>query len=166
MTFTAQYTNAENTAVSRSDMPGASIPVDLGNRHYAEILAAVIEIAPYVAPPPSANDVSRERDRRLALGFDYDFGDIRGVHRFATTKADMEGWDEVTKASEAMRALGLGSATIGIVTDTGPATVTADEWPAILLAATQYRQPIWQASFVIQSMNPIPDDYAKDSRWP
>src|SRR5690606_41968408 len=41
--------------------------------------------------------VVAERDRRLAMGFDYDFQDERGVHRISTTPADMAGWDEVTK---------------------------------------------------------------------
>lgn len=55
MTFTAQYANAEQTVVTRSDMPGASIPVDPGNRHYDEIIDAGVVIADYV-PPASSTD--------------------------------------------------------------------------------------------------------------
>lgn len=120
----------------------------------------------YVAPPVSVDQVVAERTRRLALGFDYDFGDERGVHRIGTTEADLAGWDEVSKAAQAAINLGAPSTQITVVTDTGPATVTAMEWQMILAAAGQARQPIWAASFVLQAMNPIPADYADDAYWP
>jgi hypothetical protein len=110
-------------------------------------------------------NVIAERERRLALGFDYDFGDARGVHHIGTTPADMAGWDEVSKAATALVGLGQGSQTINVVTDTGPVVVTASEWLQILVAATIARQPIWAASFAIQAMDPIPVDYADNSRW-
>ena len=116
--------------------------------------------------PVTIEEVAAERRRRLALGFDYDFGDARGVHHIGTTAADMVGWDEVTKASQAMIALGAGSSAINIVTETGPATVTAIEWQSILLAASAARQPLWAASFALQAMDPIPADYADDVYWP
>ena len=34
-----------------------------------------------------------ERARRLATGFDYDFGDERGIHHIGTTPEDKRGWD-------------------------------------------------------------------------
>jgi hypothetical protein len=120
-----------------------------------------------LSPPPTAADVIKERARRLALGFDYDFGDERGVHRIGTTDADMAGWDEVTKGAQAAINLGGGATTIiGIVTDTGPVDVTALEFQQILVAATAHRQPIWHASFALQAMTPIPADYTSDSHWP
>lgn len=114
---------------------------------------------------PTEADVIAERERRLALGFDYDFGDDRGVHRIGTTKADMAGWDEVAKLAAAKIAKGEGSATILISTDTGPVLVTALEWQDILVAAGDVRQPLYQASFVLMAMDPIPTDYADDARW-
>lgn len=119
----------------------------------------------YQAPPVSADQVIAERERRLALGFDYDFGDGRGVHRIGTTAADLKGWDEVSKVAQAAINLGAPSTEIAIVTDTGPATVTALEWQMILAAAGAHRQPIWAASFVLQAMSPIPADYTNDSYW-
>lgn len=128
----------------------------------AEILAAT-------PPPPTREEmvarVVAERERRLALGFDYDFGDARGTHHIGTTAADMVGWDEVTKATQAFVALGAPSTEITIVTNTGPATITALEWQQILVAATQFRQPLWAASFVLQSMPTIPEDYTNDIYW-
>jgi hypothetical protein len=119
---------------------------------------------------PLARDqiVSRimdERARRLSLGFDYDFGDERGVHRVGTTEADLRGWDEVSTASQALIAIGAPGATLNIVTDTGPVAVTALEWQQVLVAAAQHRQPIWAASFAIQAMDPIPVNFRDDELW-
>jgi len=43
-----------------------SIPADAGNRHYAAILEQGIEIAPYVEPAPTAEQVRAERNALLA----------------------------------------------------------------------------------------------------
>lgn len=118
----------------------------------------------YVDIVISAAQVVAERERRLALGFDYDFGDERGVHRIGTTAADMVGWQEVTMLAQA-RVATASTAPIGIVTDTGPAAVTPLEWMAILEASAAVRQPIWAKSFLIAAMSPIPLDYADDSYW-
>ena len=112
-----------------------------------------------------AHLVVSERERRLALGFDYDFKDSRGVHRIGTTAADMIGWDEVTKSTQALLLLGLESQPMTIVTNTGAVTITALEWQRILIAATTFRQPIWAKSFELQAMNPIPADFASDAYW-
>jgi hypothetical protein len=114
----------------------------------------------------SADAVVQERLRRLELGFDYDFGDARGVHRIGTTDADMKGWDEVAKAAAAYLALGQPGAVMEIVTDTGHASVTAMEFQSLLAAAAAYRQPIWAVSFALQASTPIPADYADDAYWP
>lgn len=116
-------------------------------------------------PPPSVDNVITERRRRFDLGFDYDFGDSRGVHHIGTTVEDMIGWDEVTKATQAFIALGVPTTTITVKTDTGPATLTALEWQQILAYSTQVRQPIWTGSFVLQATSPIPTDYTDDSHW-
>lgn len=114
---------------------------------------------------PGEQQVIAERERRLSAGFPYDFGDARGIHYIATSEQDMKGWGEITMASQAAIALGLSTAPINIVTNTGPVTVTALEWQQILLAATAVRQPIWAASFGLQAMTPIPDDYTSDAYW-
>lgn len=115
--------------------------------------------------PVTQDMVIAERKRRLALGFAYDFGDARGVHQIGTTEQDMTGWDEVTMASQAAMALGLPTTPLNIVTNTGPVVVTAQEWQLILLAASQFRQPIWAASFALQAAVPIPANYANDEWW-
>jgi hypothetical protein len=116
-------------------------------------------------PSVSIADVETERARRLAAGFDYDFGDDRGIHRIGTTLDDMQGWDEVTKFANALVAIGDTATTILIATNSGAAEVTAFEWQHILVAAGAFRQPIWQASFALENLNPIPADYDDDARW-
>ena len=110
-------------------------------------------------------DVITERAQRLARGFNYDFGDARGVHKIGTTDADMMGWREVTDYANTLAAIGDTTTQIMIVTDTGPVLVTAQDWLAIMLAAARVRQAIWAASFTLQSLVPIPLDYAHDSHW-
>lgn len=117
-------------------------------------------------PTPTVDDVISERARRLALGFDYDFGDARGVHRIGTTPADMAGWDEVAKGALAAIALGQPQTAIEIITDTGAVTLTALEWQSVIAAATAWRQAVWHASFALQALAPIPAAFADDARWP
>lgn len=143
------------------------IPDDLGNRHRQMIAEWEAEgniIPPYIPSPPTSQEVETERNRRLALGFDYDFGDERGVHRIATTPKDMVGWDEVTKLASALLATGQ-STPITIATGTGVTQVTPMEWQQVMLAAAQFRQPIWGASFVLEEMDPIPANFTDDIYW-
>lgn len=162
---------------------GTHIPpdaIEISREDHLSLLAAeasgrVIQVGadgrPEAAAPPerpvTADDVILERERRLEQGFNYDFGDGRGIHRIGTTEADMRAWDrEVTPLANALVARGDTASTIAIVTDTGEAAVTAQEWQDILIAAGEVRQPIWQASFRLAAMVPIPDDYADDRHWP
>lgn len=114
---------------------------------------------------PTAADVIAERARRLALGFDYDFGDGRGIHHIGTTPDDLAGWEEVSTVTSAAIAVGMPQMPLSIVSNTGPVTVTALEWQSILLAAGAFRQPLWAASFALQAMTPIPGNYTDDEHW-
>lgn len=167
-----RFQNADHTLVS----------IDTGARAYVSpwpcLTAAAEEIEelleglglaepePYSPPGVTSEDVAAERDRRLEAGFDFDFEDGRGVHRFGTTRADLEGWQEVTQAAQARLALGEAGHLFTIATETGVAQVTAQEWQAVLVAAEEFRQPIWQASFALQGQDPLPADYAADVHWP
>lgn len=124
----------------------------------------------HVPPPPSpatADMVIAERERRLALGFDYDFGDERGIHHIATTPDDIRKWmDEVTPLAQSYINLGQPAGEITISTDKGMVVITAMEWQSILVAAAGYRQPLYAASFALMAMDPIPLDYADNAYWP
>lgn len=128
-------------------------------------LTEMLRLAGLRGPLVQAEDVVAERERRFTLGFDHDFGDGRGVHRIGTTAADMKGWDEVTSFANAFVALGDVQTKIEISTDTGPAEVTGLEWQLVLVSAALSRQPIWQASFRLQAMDPIPKDFTDDRYW-
>lgn len=126
-------------------------------------------IVVYDPPAPAATvaDLATERDRRLALGFHYDFTDERGVHLIATAPADMRKWmDEVNPLAQALVNAGQPAGQISIVTETGPVTITAAEWQSILLAAGQWRQPIYAAYFALKALDPIPSDFADNAHWP
>lgn len=114
-------------------------------------------------PVVRVEQVAAERERRLSLGFAYDFGDGRGVHQIGTTPADMVGWNEVSTYAGALLDSGDTTTKIAVVTDTGPVEVTAPEWRAIEIAAAQFRQPIWSRSFVL--MQTLPADYTADAHW-
>lgn len=127
----------------------------------------------FSAPPPRvlageelAVLIDQERDRRLALGFDHDFQNGRGVHRIGTKPGDLQGWSEVTDFANALVALGNTTTLIDVLTDTGMVQVTGLEWQAVLVSAAKFRQPIWQASFVLAGTSPIPDDITDDRHWP
>lgn len=112
------------------------------------------------------SEIVRQRKIRLAVGFDYDFGDDRGIHRIGTTDEDMISWNEVNTWAFKEVARGRGSvSTKTILSDTGSAVVTASEWLDILDAVEAFRQPLFTASFSLQSMDPIPQDVDNEAYW-
>lgn len=154
------------TIIRLSD--NAFIPEAPANRDYQEYLEWIAlgnTVLPADIPPITVQNIVTERERRLTLGFDYNFNDARGIHRIGTTQSDMIGWDEVTKFANALITTGNSSQTLTIVTDTGPVQLTALEWQGILIAAGIFRQPIWAASFYLQTLNPIPADYKENIYW-
>lgn len=165
------YTDASNATVKTTYADGTAsfgpYPSNDGPTRAAHeaFIAGGGSVTAYTAPAPTADDVAAERTRRMALGFDYNFGAPRGVHHIQTTEADMKGWDEVTTLANALIASGQPNATINILTGTGPTQVTATEWQSVLLAAAAFRQPLWAKSFTLQAMSPIPADYKNDSYW-
>ena len=173
----ARFANPEETAIDVEInhprfgwIPFTATPDDT-EAHGREIFnAAIVDVQPYEPPVVvvTADDVGAERDRRLALGFSFNFGDERGAHRFGTTPRDWIGWDRVTKMKDALFQAGDSTTTIHIDTETGGADVTGPEWNGILLyAAATFEQPLWQASFILQAMSPIPLDYATNAAyWP
>jgi len=122
----------------------------------------------WISPPPTPEMLAAELDRRLAAGFDYDFGGQRGVHHFGTTPADMARWiQEVTPLAQAAMNMGEQSRQIAIKTETGPTIVTASEWWRVLDAAADWRQPLYAAYFMLKALPQIPADYATNpAYWP
>lgn len=128
-------------------------------------LSDVLRVYGLRGPVASSEDVVKERARRLAAGFYYDFKDSRGRHYIGTTEADLQGWSEVTSWMNTQNALGLPDSTLNIWTDTGVVAIKPLDWAKILNEANAFRQPIWSASFVLQEKKPIPADYYDDKWW-
>lgn len=128
----------------------------------------VYSLIPWVRPREPEEllaAIETERSRRLAEGFDYDFGDERGTHRIGTTIEDEKGWDKVTKLSQAYILSGNPDAKIQIVTNTGPVEVTAMEWQLILIQVGAFQQPIYAVSFGLQTLDPLPQDVENPEYW-
>lgn len=118
-------------------------------------------------PAPTVDQIRRERDRRLAVGFDYNFRDARAIHRIATDTEDVcKAAEEVTPLASSLVMNGDTETTIAFKTETGRVDITGPEWLSILLAAAEWRQPIFQAYFDLTAMDPIPSDYTDDKYWP
>lgn len=116
-------------------------------------------------PLVTAGYVVAEQRRRLAQGFDFDFGNERGVHHIATTEQDMKDWSEVTTWATVKLLTGDTASKLTIATNTGVAEVTAPEWMAVLNAGTLARQPIYQGAFWLMAQDPIPSDYASNEAY-
>lgn len=132
------------------DAIDAQLAADAAAKTQADYIAAIVA----------------ERERRMALGFDYDFTDARGIHRIGTTDLDMKGWRAVDDLANAYSFAGNQAAVIDIVTDTGATQVTVAEWLGPMkLAFAAFGQPIWAASFALQAM-PNTTDCADNQYWP
>lgn len=157
------------TDADRLEYGVCCVDIDPPENHYwvGEVEGEFPDFTPVYEelPYPTEDDVIDERRRRLSVGFNYDFGDERGVHRIGTTENDMIGWDEVMKWAQAKMLLGDTTATKLIVTDTSPVTITPLEWCSIIEEADSFRGPIWEKSFILQAMNPIPRDYKDNKYW-
>lgn len=124
---------------------------------------SIIKITPR---PVTAEMLTAELERRLSLGFDFDFKDSRGVHHFGTTTKDMERWtQEVTPLAQAAMNMGEPDRVIAIKTETGIVTLAASEWWRVLDAAADWRQPLYGSYFTLKGMEPVPADYTSDNRW-
>ena len=139
-------------------MTGQSVQIVAG------IVRTVLELED--VPGPTVVNVDIERDRRLALGFTYSFSDARGTHRIGTTQKDIDSWGKVQAWATSKHILSQDDATTVILTDTGAAMIKPLEWFAIADAMAAFQQPIWAAAIALYQINPIPADYAADSRWP
>ena len=71
MTYTYDWTDAEQTSLKRTDAEGnvAFVPVAEGNRDYAEYLASGITAASYVAPPEPPEPTTEEKVNRLLTDY-------------------------------------------------------------------------------------------------
>lgn len=107
-----------------------------------------------------------ELNRRLCLGFDFDFGDERGCHHFDTSPNDMKRWsEEVSLYAQAVMNSCEPNRKIEIKSNSGTVAITAAEWWEIVKTAASWRQPLYLSYFEMKAMNPIPPDFELNARW-
>lgn len=142
-----KFMNAKNTAILADD--GRVIPVSVANMDYQDVLAWVAAgnvVADYVPPPITADDVRAEAQRRIIA---------------LTGQKDIIGC-LIRQHNAQMRAteLTLIQAQGGTWTEAEAAEAAALQGLADAIKAIRV------ASNAIEVMDPIPADYANDSRWP
>ena len=112
----ATYADDDHTSAIAITLEAGAVAISAIDRPELWAQLPFVTVESFEKPGITVQQVATERQRRLALGFNYDFGGARGIHRIGTTPEDMKGWDDVTALSQANIALGLPSAQIGIVT--------------------------------------------------
>lgn len=144
----AKYASADNAEiiVEYADGTVQTVPVDPGNRHYAAMVTDGVVFKPYSNQPYTADDVRLEASKRLQTFFsardaaNLEIIIINGV-REATQYHNLERQGVVWTGQQAYRAL-------------------------VLAVSYDFIEEVRAASNVMEAMNPIPDDYDADSRWP
>lgn len=159
MTNTARWSDADQTVIEATlDGMVMSVPVDLGNRHYRRIVEGVpaneemgtdarppVAIAPYEAAPVTLSDVRAEAERRIIALLD------------ARDKGHMEILIS-NGTREAVKLLRIAQAQ--------PWTQEQADRAAYLEQVEVAIDAIRDASNVLESMVPIPNDFASDENWP
>ncbi|WP_413207689.1 hypothetical protein [Rhodospirillum sp. A1_3_36] len=132
----AKYTDATETALTRSDMPGAIIPAVPENRHFAELRALGLEIAPSdVAQTDRASVKAEARNRILARYPEWKQRNMALLAATLTAKGEMN-WssDEQT------------------------------QWESIAVAWDAINA-IRSRSNEIEALDPLPSDLSNDELW-
>lgn len=162
-----RWSSERNETITTSD--GRSIPAVPGNRDYDEIIASGVAIAPYQPPALTAEDVTAERDRRMALmpfgGKTYQFdaesqGSISGAGTLALAA--------IISGSQAgdYRWASPDADFVWLASDNTPTTMDAQTMLAFAQAAASWKREHIYAARVIKDQSPIPADYTADRRWP
>ena len=89
MTYTYAWTDAEQSGLKRTDENGnvAFVPVDPGNRDYAEFLSSGATAAPYVAPPEPEPLTTEEKVDNMLQTFGLTRDEMQAALAVKTTKA-------------------------------------------------------------------------------
>lgn len=130
----------------------------------AQIIAAG-NIAPYVAPAPTAADVNAERDRRLMAGKGFTpAGYGAQVMVNALDEANLNG---LATTALVQVAAGNGSSIVQWRDNSDTLhDLTYDQVLDLHSQASAYKQAVFAASWALKDADPIPADYADDAHWP
>ncbi|THK38679.1 DUF4376 domain-containing protein [Ensifer sp. MPMI2T] len=137
-----------------------NIPDDLRNRHRREIAELGLTIAPYVPPVPTGDQVNAERQRRIIAG-----AVIKGVHVTGRDE-DIVNLTNLALAAQ-VRIAGGDTTTLTTYRDGGNVDhdLTPPQMLDLWMQASARVSAIYQTSWALKAMNPIPADFANDSYW-
>mgnify|MGYP001124730299 CR=1 FL=1 len=150
--------NIPSDAVEISDEQWQEFLVNPGRRKWQD--GSVVEYTPPPLPITS-EDINRERQRRVVAG--------KTINGIAVTGRDEDARNLTNLALAAQ--LRLASAdTTTLTTFRDGNNVDHDLTPSQMLDLWQqsaaYVSALYEASWVIKAMDPIPADFDADSRWP
>lgn len=149
-----------------------TVPDDMANRHrqmVAEWEEAGNVIPPYTPPSPSSEDVTAERDRRIAAGFMFNgvFFDFDARAKANIAGAAQLAFMAVTAGAEPGDLFWNGGETefTWIAADNSSVPMDAHTVIAFGRAAAHHEQAHTMIARAIKDMAPIPGDYADDAYW-
>lgn len=127
-----------------------------------------IEIASYVAPAPTKDQVSAERERRLSLGCTVTLSSGQGPIP-VQTRDEVDHRNLLTLESQAMKAVIAGAPQTSFPfrdADDKTWNLTALEMMDMTAKVAAFGAGIFAKSWALKTMDPIPSDYAtNDAYW-
>lgn len=128
-----------------------------------------IEIASYVPPAPTADDVSVERDNRTFPGPILVTSDAlpRAIPVDMRVQKDRDNLGNLTTGAIIAKASGKTGPYINFGdADNAVTPLTADQVIILGTAGLIYGSAVWEASRALKKMDPIPPDFRDDKYWP
>lgn len=126
-----------------------------------------IEIASYVSPAPTKDQVSAERERRLALGCSVTLSSGQGPIP-VQTRDEVDHRNLLTLESQAMKAVIAGAPQTSFPfrdADDKTWSLTALEMMDMTAKVAAFGAGIFAKSWALKTMDPIPATYQADEWW-
>lgn len=167
--ISAIYTDSAHTNIALTHSTGvSSVPVSGGNRDYQELLEwSAIDgnaIADYVAPDPTREDVSVERDRRIKLPISVTIGGVTFV-------VDMKGDSRTNIQNLTTKGMMLKMAGDDVTVESFRDAANVDhdlDADGLMSLGVQVGAQIshlHHSANIIKNGGNIPTNYANDSHW-
>lgn len=130
-----------------------------------EVAADDAELLAFLNPPPSGADVDLERERRIALPLTV------AVPSAQSFQINMDGYSQrnlggLASVGQYLVATQSAQTTAFRGYDDNTYTLTGADLVAMGLQVAQRIQAVYQKSWALKAMDPIPSDYTADSYWP
>jgi len=160
------YGPKANEAFDYTVDPNDTAPLAVAIRQMVEDQA--IEIEPYVAPAPTTDQVSAERERRLSLGCTVTLASGQGPIP-VQTRDEVDHRNLLTLESQAMKAVISGAPQTQFFfrdAQDHTWTLTALEMMDMTAKVAAFGAGIFAKSWALKAMDPIPSDFAtNESYW-